>query len=156
MLTFELNRTKDESMQSSLTAEEIRLVQDSIQHILPLAQSTGENFYQRLFTIAPQLRPLFKNDMAAQSRKLMTILIHIIANLDDFQRVDNELRELARRHIAYHVKEEDYRFIGEALFWTLAQIEEIDWTPALADAWDAAYANIANVMLEEHQDKGGA
>ena len=142
-------------MQSSLTAEAIRLVQDSIQHILPLAQPTGENFYKRLFTIAPQLRPLFKNDMAAQSRKLMTILIHIIANLDDFQRVDNELRELARRHIAYHVKEEDYHFIGDALFWTLAQIEEIDWTPALADAWDAAYANIANVMLEEHQRKGG-
>ena len=143
-------------MQSSLTAENIRLVQDSVQHILPLAQSTGENFYQRLFFIAPQLRPLFKNDMAAQSRKLMTILIHIIANLDDFQRVDNELRELARRHITYEVKKEDYQLIGEALFWTLAQIEEIDWTPALAEAWEAAYANIADVMVEEHEEQGGA
>ena len=94
--------------------------------------------------------------MAAQSRKLMTILIHIIPNLDDFQRVDNELRELARRHITYEVKKEDYQLIGEALFWTLAQIEEIDWTPALAEAWEAAYANIADVMVEEHEEQGGA
>ena len=40
----------------------------------PIAADAAELFYQRLFILDPSLRPLFKNDLEEQKRKLMQML----------------------------------------------------------------------------------
>ncbi len=135
-----------------LNKSQIQLVQESIQDILPVAQQTGEQFYEHLFEVAPPLRDLFHSDMRSQSRKLMTILIHIVANLDQWEGLEEELAELARRHIDYQVEITHYDQIGEALFWTLQQKLGNTWTPLLEEAWQAAYQQIADAMIKVHKE----
>ena len=49
-----------------MTPEQIKLVQDSFAKVRPIAGTAADLFYGRLFEIAPQVRPLFPDDMAEQ------------------------------------------------------------------------------------------
>ena len=137
----------------SLTPEQIRLVQSSVQEILPIAQRTGEQFYAHLFSLAPHLRELFTSDLKPQARKLMTILIHMIANLDNLDSIREELHELAQRHVDYQVEADHYELVGQALLLTMQESLSEQWTPTLADAWKAAYDAIAAAMMEVYEER---
>lgn len=137
----------------SLTNPQIELVQVSVQDILPIAQRTGERFYEHLFARSPELRQLFHTNMKSQARKLMTILIHMIANLDHLEGVGEELRELAQRHVDYQVEAAHYPLVGDALMLTLEERLGEKWNPELALAWRAAYDAIAEAMMEVHQER---
>ena len=53
---------------------------------------------------------------------------------------------LARRHLAYGVKDQHYDSVGAALLWTLEQGLGEQWTPEVKGAWSAAYGTLAGVM----------
>lgn len=57
-----------------MTPEQISLVQQSFEHVEPIADTAAELFYGRLFEIAPEVEPLFGDDMVEQGRKLMSTL----------------------------------------------------------------------------------
>ena len=117
-----------------LTTQQITLVQRSLPLISPMASSIGEKFYAILFQRHPELRILFQNNMKDQARKLMTILIHVMTHLDQFNTLEGDLHALAQRHIGYMVRAEHYTHVGEAFLETLAQELGERWTPELAQA----------------------
>ena len=47
-----------------LTARQINLVQTSFAYVVPITDEAAAIFYAKLFALAPDTRPLFKNDMA--------------------------------------------------------------------------------------------
>lgn len=51
------------------TPQQSRLVKQSFAKLAPIAGEAADLFYGRLFEIAPQLRPLFKEDIKAQGAK---------------------------------------------------------------------------------------
>ena len=83
----------------------------------------------------------------------MTILIHIVANLDQMESLETELSDLAIRHIDYKVEIAHYDRVGEALFWTLQQKIGEGWTLQLEEAWKAAYQQIADAMIKVHREQ---
>src|SRR5205814_1877961 len=95
----------------------------------------GRIFYDRLFAIAPETRPLFKGDIDAQSRKLMDTLALAIGMLRDMPTLVSTLEALARRHVAYGVRDEHYDKVGEALLWTLERGLGAAFTPDAREAW---------------------
>lgn len=46
-----------------MTPSQIALVQSSFAKVVPIADTAAKLFYDRLFEIAPEVRPLFKRDM---------------------------------------------------------------------------------------------
>ena len=97
------------------------LVRASFAKVAPQRDEAARLFYGRLFEIAPELRSLFKGDMAEQGRKLMTILATAVANLDRLETVVPTVRALGERHAGYGVKDEDYGTVAAALLWTFEQ-----------------------------------
>ena len=68
-----------------MDAAKIAAVQNSFNKVAPIAATAAELFYGRLFELDPELRPLFKGDMAKQGDKLMTTLaiaVRGLTNLD--------------------------------------------------------------------------
>ena len=57
-----------------MSPEQITLVRDSFAKVVPIAPAAAAMFYDRLFALDPDLRPLFKGDMAEQGRKLMAMI----------------------------------------------------------------------------------
>src|SRR5262245_27832463 len=101
-----------------MTSEQIALVQQSFARVAPIADQAATMFYGRLFEIAPQVKPLFPEDLTEQRKKLMATLVTVVGNLHNLDVVLPSASALAKRHIGYGVTPDHYTMVGEALLWT--------------------------------------
>ncbi len=131
----------------TMTAEKIQLVQSSFAKVRPIADQAAAIFYARLFEIAPQVKPMFKGDMAEQGRKLMAMLNTVVNGLSHLNSIVPAAQSMAKRHVDYGVRPEHYAFVGEALLDTLAKGLGADFTPATKQAWTDAYGLLSGVMI---------
>ncbi|MHB8886742.1 MAG: globin family protein [Methylovirgula sp.] len=131
-----------------MTPTQIDAVKTSFASVRPIADQAGALFYERLFTLDPGLRPLFKGDIGEQSRKLMLMLATAVDGLDHLETIVPAVEALGVRHRAYGIKEADYDTVAQALLWTLEQGLGDAFTPATRDAWIAAYSLLATTMQQ--------
>jgi nitric oxide dioxygenase len=130
-----------------MTPDQIEDIQTSFAKVVPISQAAAGLFYQQLFTIAPEVRPLFKSDMTEQGAKLMATLATVVNGLKTLDAVVPVAQALAVRHAAYGVKPEHYAPVGAALIWTLEQGLKSDFTPGVREAWIAAYNTLSGAMI---------
>src|SRR5262245_10701001 len=102
-----------------MTNKQIQLVQQSWEKVKPAAQEAGELFYHKLFTAAPQIRHLFKENIAEQASKLGYMLTYIVSRLDKLDTVLDDVQKLAVRHNKYGAEPAHYTIVGECLLSTL-------------------------------------
>ena len=133
-----------------MTPDKIALVQKSFSQVVPIADQAAMLFYDRLFEIAPEVKPMFHDaDMIEQRRKLMATLGVVVAGLTRLETVLPAASALAKKHVSYGVKDEHYPIVGSALLWTLEQGLGDAWNPELADAWTTAYGTLSGYMISE-------
>ena len=66
-----------------MTPENERLVRQSWKQFEPMAVASAAFFYEKLFELDPDARPLFaRTDMEAQGRKVMHMFAEIVRSLD--------------------------------------------------------------------------
>ena len=131
-----------------VTAGEIRLVRESFPAIAELSGPVAALFYGRLFELAPQVRPLFRQDIAVQGRKLMDMLTTLITNLDRFEELEPVLKAMGQRHAGYGVQPEHYETVTSALIWAFGIALEGEFTPELKSAWCAVIEAVGAVMKD--------
>ncbi|MEN1678943.1 MAG: globin family protein [Planctomycetota bacterium] len=131
-----------------MDAEKINLVQTTWAKVAPSADQVAVLFYDRLFEIAPEVRPLFKGDMAEQGQKLMQMLSIAVNGLPQLEAIVPAVQEMGVRHKDYGVTPEQYDSVGAALLWTLEQGLGEDFTPEVKDAWTETYVTLATVMKD--------
>jgi len=111
-------------------------------------ETVGALFYNRLFEIAPEVKPMFsKTAMPEQSKKLLTMLSYVIAKLDKLEDIIDEVKKLAQRHEGYGVKAAHYTAVGSALLWTLEQGLGAHWNEELKAAWIEVYNVLSDAMI---------
>lgn len=137
-----------------MTPEKIALVQDSFAKVAPIAPQAADIFYARLFEIAPQVRPLFPDEMKDQKGKLMTMLGVAVNGLTRLETILPAVQELGRRHVAYGTVPEHYPVVGEALLYTLEKGLGDDWNDELKDAWAEVYGALADTMIAAAEGEG--
>jgi hemoglobin-like flavoprotein len=131
-----------------VTPEQIDLVQSTWKQMLPVTETAAQMFYGRLFFLDPSLRPLFVGDMREQGRKVMAMVSFTVSALNRLEELLPTVKALGRRHAAYGVRPEHYYTVGAAFLWTLEQGLGAAFTPAVREAWVAAYSVLANTMRD--------
>jgi hemoglobin-like flavoprotein len=139
-----------------MTSDEIDLVQSTFEKVRPISQVAAGLFYDRLFEIAPEVKPLFKGDMAEQGRKLMATLAVVVGSLHSLSTILPAVSALAKKHVEYGVKPGHYASVGAALLWTLERGLGTAWTPEAAKAWTNAYTTLSNFMVGEAYGRAAA
>jgi hemoglobin-like flavoprotein len=129
-----------------MTGEQITLVRDSFEKVVPIADAAAALFYGRLFDLDPKLERLFKGDIVEQGRKLMQMIGVAVRSLDRLEQVVPAVRALGARHVAYGVRDEHYQTVGRALLWTLRKGLGDSFTPEVEAAWAEVYTTLAGVM----------
>jgi len=135
-----------------MTSAEITLVKDSFRKLAPIADQAAALFYARLFELDPSLRALFHGDMAEQGRKLMQMIGLAVGGLDRLEELVPAVRQLGLRHAAYHVRDEHYETVGEALLWTLGRGLGPAFTNDMQAAWAKTYWTLAETMKAGARD----
>lgn len=131
-----------------MTPQQITLIQQSWAEVLPISDTAAGLFYQRLFVLDPEVRPLFKGDMREQGQKLMKMLGLIVNSLTRLDELVPVAQDLARKHVDYGVKPAHYDTVGAALLWTLEQGLGSKFSDDVKSAWTAAYGILSQVMKD--------
>jgi hemoglobin-like flavoprotein len=139
-----------------MTPHQIDLVQTSFNAVKPIAGAAAELFYNRLFTLDPSLRGMFKGDMARQGQMLMSMIGAAVTGLRDLTTLAPIVRRLGARHAGYGVRTEHYATVGGALLWTLEQGLGDKFTPEVRDAWAGAYHLLSEVMQQGAMEEAQA
>jgi len=111
-------------------------------------------FYSDLFLRAPQVRDLFPVSMSAQRDRLVGALVRIVADVDAIDELVPYLRGLGLDHRKFGAIAEHYQTVGESLLFTLAHFTGSEWTEDLEKDWQAAYALVAQTMIEAARQDG--
>jgi hemoglobin-like flavoprotein len=130
-----------------MTPHQIQLVQASFAHVAPIADLAAGLFYDRLFAVAPHLRPLFRAPMPEQGKKLIAALSLVVNGLDRLDKILPAVEHLAVKHVAYGVEPAHYAVVGEALIWTLKAGLGEGFTLETEEAWLQAYGTLSGAMI---------
>ena len=130
-----------------MTPQQIKLVQMSFAKVAPIADKAADLFYSRLFEIAPEVRPMFPDDLSEQKKKLVSMLGTVVSGLSRLEMMIPAIQMLGRRHADYGVSAAHYAPVGAALIWTLQQGLGPDFTDKVRDAWVAAFTTLATTMI---------
>jgi hemoglobin-like flavoprotein len=154
--------TPDRECIQTMTPHQVRLVRNSFKTIEPIATQAGRDFYNRLFEVAPELRPLFPDSMEGQHAKLINVLGTVIGNLymislpvttlQEAETFMPQVRTLGRRHSAYGVKDSYFDKLGSVLIWTLRLHIGESFTDEVEEAWLTIYDLLTRVMKEGMKD----
>jgi hemoglobin-like flavoprotein len=109
-------------------------------------------FYQRLFSVHPVCRALFKNDPRHQGRAMVNLITYLIQSKNDHDKVNHILVDLAHRHVHQHgVKAHEYAIFGEVLIHSLSLCIGKDvFTELVTKVWTKIYCMIIAVILPFH------
>jgi len=125
----------------------IRRLRESVALLLMGDLAPVNEFYRRLFELAPEVRPLFKRDMELQAKKFSETLAWVMAHLEHPHELRQELRELGARHSGYGVRADQYAPVGSALIWMFQRSLGDRFTPEMEEAWLEFYA-FASLEME--------
>jgi methyl-accepting chemotaxis protein len=127
---------------------DLEALETSFDLVAPRGNELMDDFYARLFTAAPAVRPLFPADMKKQKTMLFGALVLLRKSLRNLDGIVPTLHALGARHVGYGAKPEHYGVVGATLITSLAAIAGDDWKPEYETAWHAAFGIVAATMLE--------
>ncbi len=130
-----------------VTAEDLRIIKNSLPMVRARLEPASEQFYDNLFSIAPELRSLFRADLAGQGMRFFSTLATIGDLLDAPEALADEIADLARAHAGVGVRPEHFKPVGAALIVTLGETLAPDFTREMAEAWHNAFDAIADRMI---------
>ncbi|SPH18410.1 Bacterial hemoglobin [Defluviimonas aquaemixtae] len=131
-----------------VSARQSQLIRDSFAKLSDRLQPASMTFYEALFRRAPELREMFRDDLAGQGMKFMTTLGIVIENIDQTEKLGDRFAELGRVHALIGVKAAHFEPMGEALIDTLREeLGEEEFDDEMEAAWRAAYAVLAERVI---------
>jgi hemoglobin-like flavoprotein len=129
-----------------MTPHQVELVQTTWEKVVPISEQAAALFYNRLFEIDPELKPMFKSDIKEQGRKLMQMITVAVRGLKDLGKLVPPVEDMGRRHVSYGVRSRDYETVGSALLWTLDKGLGDAFTPEVKEAWATVYGVLSTTM----------
>lgn len=131
----------------TLSATDIELVTQSFDRLEAELETHSKRFYATLFRRAPELRPLFREDLEGQGMKFLTTLRTVIQSLGDADAFAERLKDLSRAHASLGVVAAHFDPMEEALMDTLRDATGAAFTPDVETAWRAAYGEVRDTMV---------
>ncbi|KAK5662689.1 hypothetical protein OQA88_8605 [Cercophora sp. LCS_1] len=134
----------------ALTADQIAIVKATV----PVLKEHGETittvFYNNMINENPILRNIFSKtsqDTLRQPRALANSVLAYATYVDDLPKLSAAVARIAHKHVSLQVAPEQYDIVGKYLIQAIGQVLGDAATPAIVDAWIAAYGALAQVFI---------
>lgn len=129
-----------------MTDDQIQMIQRTFGKVALIRQQAAAQFYDRLFTLDPTLKPLFKGNMGEQGEKLMATIATAVRHLKNPDAIRDSIAKMGQRHRGYGVQDRHYDTVAAALLWTLEKNLGPEFTPDVRKAWTEMYVMVAGIM----------
>ena len=132
----------------ALSDEQLALIRTSFKALRDDPQPRSIAFYEALFQHAPNLRDMFREDLAGQGMRFMSTLAAIVDNLHTPGAMADRYTDLGNGHRALGVRAGDFAPMGQALMDTLEATLSARFTDDTRAAWEAVYAEFSREIIE--------
>lgn len=129
-----------------VTTADLMLVRASFAKLSAQQGPAADLLYQRLFSVAPQLRSLFPADLSAQKAKLMATLGVAVGKLHDWPTLQPVIEEMGARHAGYGAKSEHYAVVNDVVLWMLRKCLGQEMDSSTLQAWKKILRLISATM----------
>ncbi|MBK8899762.1 MAG: hemin receptor [Anaerolineaceae bacterium] len=126
----------------------IILVQDSLARLRPERETAVVLFCLRLSELDPHLPEFFSGEVAGHGRQFWSVIEQWVNDLATPQFTIPAVKTLGEFHGRQGIRPFHYHAFGQALLWTLAQLQGEAFTQAVADAWTEAFYLLVGLMKE--------
>ena len=130
-----------------MTPETIALIKSSYAEVTAKPRQLAARFYDELFAVAPNLRPLFPSDLTLLQGHFEAAIALVVRNLDEMSALRESLRDLGAQHVHWGARPEDYVTAREALLKAIGTLSPT-WDDTLERDWRSAVTAIIVPMLE--------
>jgi nitric oxide dioxygenase len=138
-----------------LTAEQIAIVKATA----PVLQEHGVTittlFYNNLLAAHEELKNIFSLTSQAtgrQPRALAGAVLAYATYVDDLPKLHHAVERIAHKHVSLQVTAPQYDVVGQFLMEAIGQVLGDAATPAIVDAWTAAYRVLADVFINREAE----
>jgi NAD(P)H-flavin reductase/hemoglobin-like flavoprotein len=128
------------------------LVRELLADLTAHPDAAMEYLYARLFTAHPGLRGFFQHAMTQTRAAVFREFTRLIEGLDDLQRTELRLSQLARDHRKFGVRDKHYRPFFDAVVAMAEHVSGPAWTSQAATAWRDATEWFSAVMTAAAAD----
>ena len=132
-----------------LDETQVREVQRTFDLLTAHGTAPVERFYDRLFEMAPETRPLFRTEPRRQAAKFLQSLRVIVSALHEPRKHVEVLRKLGSRHGTYGARPDHYPLVAEAFLATFAETLGPEFTPEARRAWERAFHLMTVLMTDD-------
>ena len=133
-----------------MTEEQRSIVKSTLPALKQHGETITRVFYDQMLTAHPELRPMFATgdqENGVQASRLAGAILAYVANMDKLDLLGPAVTGISRRHVAVNVTPEQYPIVGEHLLGAIRTVLGDAATPAVLDAWAAAYNQLADIMI---------
>lgn len=130
-----------------------------VQSTVPVLQEHGETitrvFYRHLLEEHPELASMFNardQSDGSQARRLAAAVLAYASNIDRLHMLESAITSIGRKHVSLNVRPEQYPIVGKHLLGAIKTVLGDAATPEILDAWAAAYAQLADIMIAREKD----
>ena len=117
-----------------------------------LKDQAANIFYTRLFETYPTVRPLFKNDMNVQFKKLFRAVCLVVDGMDNLETLVPILHALGKAHAGFGTVRAHYDAVTECFLWMLNSILAPQMPKnsmvEVTEAWEWALTLIGGIMAD--------
>lgn len=138
-----------------LTAAQTEIVKSTA----PILQVHGETitslFYKNMIGAHPELRNVFNlthQRTGAQPKALASSVLAYATYIDKLEALGPAVERIAQKHVSLGITPEQYDIVGKYLMEAIAAVLGDGLTPEVADAWTAAYGQLAGVFIKREDD----
>lgn len=138
-----------------LTAAQTEIVKSTA----PILKEHGETittlFYKNMIGAHPELRNIFNlshQRTGAQPRALASSVLAYATHIDNLQAVLPVVERIAHKHVSLGITADQYDIVGKHLMEAIAAVLGDGLTPEVAEAWTAAYGQLADVFIKREAD----
>jgi nitric oxide dioxygenase len=107
-------------------------------------------FYNNMLRENPELHNIFSTTSQAtgrQPRALAGAVLGYATYIDDLPKLTHAVERIAHKHVSLQVTPAQYDIVGKYLIQAIGQVLGEAATPAIVDAWTAAYGVLASVFI---------
>lgn len=130
-----------------MTPDAIKAIKASYAEVTGTPRQLASLFYKELFSAAPNLRPLFPQDLHDLQGHFEAALALVVRNLDEMDTLRGPLRDLGAQHVHWGARPEDYVTARNALVAAIGALSP-KWDSTLDGYWRQAVTAIIVPMLE--------
>ena len=132
-----------------MTDEQKKLITATV----PILKENGvlltTHFYKRMFTHNPELKNMFNMGNQQSGKQQTALAMAVLAyaeNIANPMVLLPVVDRIGHKHTSLDIRPEHYMIVGNHLLESIKEVLGDAATPAIIDAWGAAYQQLANLM----------